>query len=208
MRYVVTLRKTCAVSKQGALYVGAFFVTWLFPTISRVVKLLGGDPPIWLVALSGSFIPIQGFFNAFIYFWLRFLKCARNNPNRSVFWVVITIIQRALCCCNKHDCTLRDGLDIEKRSSSQNRASAVSPEPELSLDPEPEQFAYRRFSSTSLQRGIRGLQSLYLRTNTLFYGGNDDGSATVPNSIAIENTNDPNKISTNTVEVGENKSEL
>ena len=66
---VVRLRKTRAVAKQGALYVGAFFVTWLFPTISRIIKLVtGDDPPLWLVALSGSFIPIQGFFNALVYF--------------------------------------------------------------------------------------------------------------------------------------------
>jgi len=178
---VVRLTKTRAVAQQGALYVGAFFVTWLFPTIARVVKLSGKEPPDWLVALSGSFIPIQGFFNAMVYFRLRFRNCRRANPEKSRVWVVRKIIKRALCgcgvcCCSStHELTVPDDLDIEPNSSSQNRASAVSAEPGGSIHAEQE-FYHRRISLTSLNQGLRSLQSLYVRTSTLFFGRASDGS--------------------------------
>lgn len=174
---VVRLRKTRAVAKQGALYVGAFFVTWLFPTISRVIHLISGkDPPSWLVVLSGAFIPIQGFFNALVYFRLRFINCQRENPEKTRRWVVSTIIRRALCCCNtcREDA---DGLDIEPPSSSQHRASAISAEPR-----EP---CSRRLSLTSIHRGVQKLQNLYERTNLLFFGREKDGEMLPPSTITL-----------------------
>jgi hypothetical protein len=69
-----TSRNTRQVWSQSVLYVGAFFVTWLFPTLSRLVQLCGRDPPMWLILLSGCFIPSQGFFNALVYFRLRYKK--------------------------------------------------------------------------------------------------------------------------------------
>lgn len=119
----IRLRKTKAVAKQAILYVGAFFVTWLFPTVARLIKLISGeDPPIWLVALSGAFIPIQGFFNALVYFRLIFIKCQRENPERSRLWAVSTIMRHSLCCCiNRREDM--DGLDIEPPSPSQQSPS-------------------------------------------------------------------------------------
>jgi len=183
---VVRLTKTRAVAQQGALYVGAFFVTWLFPTIARLVKLSGTEPPEWLVALSGSFIPIQGFFNAMVYFRLRFRNCSRAHPQRSSVWVVRRIMKRALCgccvccCSDTHGHTVPDGLDIEPNSSSQNRASAVSAEPGEIIRPELEGYN-RRISLTSLNQGLRNLQSLYVRTSTLFFGpALDDSNNSMP----------------------------
>jgi len=159
----VRLRKTRAVAKQGALYVGAFFVTWLFPTIARLYQLIWQvNPPTAIIVLAACFIPIQGFFNALVYFRLRYINCVEANPNRSRGWVVKTIMVRALSCCSTHERLQPDGLDIEPPSSSQNRASAVSAEPER---PDP---CHRRISITSIHRG---LHSLYIRTNSLFFAG-------------------------------------
>ena len=127
----VQLIKTRAVAKQGALYVGVFFITWIFPTIARVVNLSGAELPEWLIALAGSFIPFQGFFNAMVYFRLRLQNCSKANPERSSVWVIRSIMKHALCgccvscCSNTHDHTCPDGLDIEPNP---NRATAVTAE--------------------------------------------------------------------------------
>jgi hypothetical protein len=125
------LIKTRAVAKQGALYVGVFFITWIFPTIARVVNLSGAELPEWLIALAGSFIPFQGFFNAMVYFRLRLQNCSKANPERSSVWVIRRIMKHALCgccvgfCSNTHDHTCPDGLDIEPNP---NRATAFTAE--------------------------------------------------------------------------------
>lgn len=107
---------TRQVASQSALYVGAFFITWIFPTISRLVQLCGGDVPMWLVFLSGCFIPFQGFFNALVYFRLRFFKCGKENDNRSKLWIVGHIMRLTLCCCvgeRERFSNHQDGKDIE-----------------------------------------------------------------------------------------------
>lgn len=102
--------RTRQVWNQSALYVGAFFVTWIFPTLARLVQLFGGDPPMWLIFLSGTFIPFQGFFNAIVYFRLRFNNLKLEYGDKSNVWLVLCIIRNAFSCCCQED---TDGMDLE-----------------------------------------------------------------------------------------------
>ncbi len=62
-------------SKNIILYLAAFLFVWLWPTANRIDALLDPTHPIlallWLVAI---FLPLQGFLQAAVYFWLSFRK--------------------------------------------------------------------------------------------------------------------------------------
>ena len=60
------------IAVQGMLYVGAFYITWMFPTIQRIIEVAGGQGQFWLQALDTSLLPLQGLFNVFIY--LRYVS--------------------------------------------------------------------------------------------------------------------------------------
>jgi len=139
----IQMKHTRAVAMQGMLYVGAFFITWLFPTISRIIQLCGGNIPPWLVVLSGTFIPSQGVFNALVYFRLRFINCEKAHPTKSKLWIIRLIISSTICHCMmnrtdrdtaSHVCDLEPschnvstGLRLRKKSSSsRNRRESSS----------------------------------------------------------------------------------
>jgi hypothetical protein len=110
------MKHTKAVAMQGMLYVGAFFITWLFPTISRVIQLCGGDIPYSLVVLSGTFIPSQGIFNAMVYFRIRFIACGNEHPTKSKLWIVRLIISSTICPCTMNRTNrnnVPNGYDVE-----------------------------------------------------------------------------------------------
>ncbi len=52
---------------QSILYVGAFFLTWSWATMFHLVWWITGVSAPWITLLVNTFIPLQGFFNAFIY---------------------------------------------------------------------------------------------------------------------------------------------
>jgi hypothetical protein len=52
---------------QGILYVGAFYISWIFPTIQRVLELADARPIFAMQALDTTLLPLQGIFNVFIY---------------------------------------------------------------------------------------------------------------------------------------------
>ncbi|OEU07989.1 hypothetical protein FRACYDRAFT_250209 [Fragilariopsis cylindrus CCMP1102] len=124
----------CCISSTAQTFQWAFFFAPLWIAIIFVITLVnlsGAELPEWLIALAGSFIPFQGFFNAMVYFRLRLQNCSKANPERSSVWVIRSIMKHALCgccvscCSNTHDHTCPDGLDIEPNP---NRATAVTAE--------------------------------------------------------------------------------
>ncbi|KAL7542071.1 hypothetical protein ACHAXR_011737 [Thalassiosira sp. AJA248-18] len=60
------------VKTQCFMYAGAFFIVWTFPTIARLIQLLGGAIHPIIGVLAGTFIGSQGFFNAIIFFRPRY----------------------------------------------------------------------------------------------------------------------------------------
>ena len=109
----LNMKHTKSIATQGMLYVGAFFITWLFPTISRIIQLCGRGIPQTLVVLSGTSIPSQGIFNAMVYFRLRFIQCGKDFPNKSCFWRVTRIIKSTVCPCFLNLELGDDGNDVE-----------------------------------------------------------------------------------------------
>jgi len=77
----VATKKSRMIAIQGLLYVGAFYVTWLFPTISRITELVAGSNYFPIQFLDAFLLPLQGFFNFFIYIRPRYLTNRKLNPN-------------------------------------------------------------------------------------------------------------------------------
>lgn len=61
-------KRSKRVAVQGYWYCGAFYMTWIFPTITRLTQAIIGDAtPFALVLTTAMFVPIQGFFNFLVY---------------------------------------------------------------------------------------------------------------------------------------------
>ena len=125
------LRRTKEVAKQGKYFVGAFVVTWFFPSIVRFIQVMGYAAPSWLVVVAGTLVPSQGFFNAIVYFRLRFEKQTRDDPDRPKWRIIGRIIIANICPCWQkdqglpvlHDCDPLSTNEDGHRSSRHGRAS-------------------------------------------------------------------------------------
>jgi len=95
------LKRTKEVATQGKLFVGVFALTWLFPSTARLMQLIGQEAPDWLIVCAGTFVPSQGFFNAVVYFRIRFEKRINNDPSKPKWQIVLDIIKIALFPCCK-----------------------------------------------------------------------------------------------------------
>lgn len=74
------------IAVQGMLYVCAFYITWLFPTIQRLLELAGHQNKTFVVQfLDSTLLPLQGFFNFIIYIRPR-LGAYRKANKHIGFW--------------------------------------------------------------------------------------------------------------------------
>jgi len=90
------LVRTQKVKTQCFLYAGAFFIVWTFPTLARLIQLLGGEIHPIIGVLAGTFIGSQGLFNALIYFRPRYNMIQKNGRMRKV-WALICVT--LFFCC-------------------------------------------------------------------------------------------------------------
>ena len=76
------------VKNQAAMYVGAFLITWLFPTLFQLVIVIAGKFPYPLLLLTAIFVPIQGLLNLIVFIRPKFMRYKEKNPgtNMIVAW--------------------------------------------------------------------------------------------------------------------------
>ena len=76
------------VRTQAFMYVGAFLITWLFPTLFQLVIVIGGKFPFPLLLLTATFVPIQGLLNLIVLMRPKFVRYKNKNPgtNTIVAW--------------------------------------------------------------------------------------------------------------------------
>lgn len=75
--------------RQAMLYVGVFFLTYVWTTVGRLVENNVENPSFFAVSfLSQVFYPLQGFFNCFVYVYPRYsnlrLKYPVEKPARTL----------------------------------------------------------------------------------------------------------------------------
>jgi hypothetical protein len=80
-----TISNDNKIAGQAAAYVGSFFFTWLFPTISQLVIVTMGSPPWILLFLTVLFVPIPGIFILVICIRPAYLKKQTNPPRRVLY---------------------------------------------------------------------------------------------------------------------------
>ena len=73
-------RRSRRVANQAFLYVGAYYLTFLFGTVSRSMQLAGKAVPEAIFICFVVFYPLQGTFNALIYMMPRYVKWRQKNP--------------------------------------------------------------------------------------------------------------------------------
>ena len=79
--------------QQAFLYVGAFFITYLFPLISVILGIFLNRPtPFAIRLLHGIFLPLQGFWNCIAFIRPRFKIISLKNPNKYFLQKVILAI--------------------------------------------------------------------------------------------------------------------
>lgn len=73
---------------QSILYVGAFFLSWSWATIYHLVAWFGGVSVPWITLLINTFLPLQGFWNAFIYARPRYIRIRKTKGNLSALEIL------------------------------------------------------------------------------------------------------------------------
>lgn len=86
-------KKSTEIAVQGMLYIVSMYITWLFPSLQRVIELVAGKNYFVLQFFDAALLPLQGLFNALIYIRPRIRAYRRNNPNLN-FWQAICKIRK------------------------------------------------------------------------------------------------------------------
>lgn len=88
--------KSQRVAKQALLYVGVFYLTWLFGTINRMYQAITKTTSFPLLVLHSVFVPWQGFLNFLVYNRPYYLRYKDNHPEEGCCHMVIMFF---FCCC-------------------------------------------------------------------------------------------------------------
>ena len=81
---------------QAFYYVLAFYITWIAPTVLRMLQTIEKPVPYYVIMLMGILLPMQGFFNFLVYIRPRIVSYQRSNPGQSVWAATGQAIQRTM----------------------------------------------------------------------------------------------------------------
>ena len=81
-------RHSKRVAVQSTLYIGAYLLSWLGPTVYHLLSWTTGYQAFWSLMVLVILTPLQGFFNAFIYARPSYLRMREAKPNLSR-WVAV-----------------------------------------------------------------------------------------------------------------------
>jgi len=80
----IRTKQSQRVTHQALRYVGAFYLTWTFGTINRIMQAVSGTSYFWLMALHTFFVPLQGFFNYLVFSYPKYKRWnTRRKQNAS-----------------------------------------------------------------------------------------------------------------------------
>jgi len=72
------------IASQALFYILSFYLVFLFPSWTRISQMAKGFVEFPVIFLFAVFLPMQGLFNAMVYFRPRFLSYMAANPNMSL----------------------------------------------------------------------------------------------------------------------------
>mmetsp|Transcript_9925 Transcript_9925/g.16479 ORF Transcript_9925/g.16479 Transcript_9925/m.16479 type:complete len:409 (-) Transcript_9925:410-1636(-) len=91
------------IAVQGMMYVVAFYITWFFPSLQRIIELAAGKNFFVLQFFDTTLLPLQGLLNVIIFVRPRYASVRRRRQNQELkccrgFWHTIsTIVRESLC---------------------------------------------------------------------------------------------------------------
>mmetsp|Transcript_12561 Transcript_12561/g.29115 ORF Transcript_12561/g.29115 Transcript_12561/m.29115 type:complete len:286 (-) Transcript_12561:545-1402(-) len=86
------------VANQALWHVGAFCLTFFFPTLNRVVEQVTSQTYFALVFLHAVFKPMQGLLNYLVYIRPRYIKILTANPSEPFWKIWWLMIKRTAQC--------------------------------------------------------------------------------------------------------------
>jgi hypothetical protein len=92
------LKKSRQTAVQAAFYVGAFYVTWFFPTVFQLVLVTSGDLYFILLFLTAFFVPIQGLLNLIVFVRPKYGRYVKRNPDQNTLLAWFRMIRAELGC--------------------------------------------------------------------------------------------------------------
>ena len=72
------------VARQACCYVGAFYLTWIWSTLTRIIQTISGRSYFPIVLLTAIFLPSNGFLNFCVYTRPRFERYREQHPDWSI----------------------------------------------------------------------------------------------------------------------------
>jgi hypothetical protein len=72
-----------AVFRQSVLYMFAFYATYTFATLNRLIQRVTGKTFFTLIYLHAMFLPLQGFFNVMVYRYAYYFRLKHRHPHMS-----------------------------------------------------------------------------------------------------------------------------
>merc|ERR1712151_456792 len=79
------------IASQALFYIISFYLTFLFPSWTRISQMTKGYVEFPVLFLFAIFLPLQGLFNASVYFRPRFLSYMAANPSISLRKIITGI---------------------------------------------------------------------------------------------------------------------
>ena len=106
-------KRSRKVANQGMLYVGAFYFTWLFPTLFNLTLTVTHKVVVPLLLITATVVPTQGIFNFFVYIRQTYMRMRIASPDLSAGRIFCLIFQ------NKADVQLKEVKKERRRSAIQ-----------------------------------------------------------------------------------------
>lgn len=130
------------VANQAMLYVGAFYMTWIFGTVTRLVQLTQ-DGKIYfpIIIMMTIFFPLQGFFNCIVYLRPRYMRYTQKHPDQGIGQVVARGFNDLRQGMSVLRATTKDGSRTTRTTESSGRDSEAKT---------PEEIVAKEFDSKEL----------------------------------------------------------
>jgi hypothetical protein len=82
------------ISYRAIFYIIAFFVTFVWTSIHRLMEVYSSSvPPFTIILLARLFYPLQGFFNILVYTYPHVQSYCRNHTEVSYFRAFIQVLK-------------------------------------------------------------------------------------------------------------------
>jgi hypothetical protein len=84
------------IAMQGMMYIVAFYITWFFPSVQRIIEVSAKKNFFVLQFFDTTLLPFQGFLNVAIFVRPRYLRVRKGNPELGFFGAIRAIIRNSL----------------------------------------------------------------------------------------------------------------